>query len=324
MLNNYKSIKYFSFSFIFIFFLVFYECNFAHTNGIDSSQANIIAAARDIISSVRFCGLVTEDENGQPDIRTMDPFPPDDNFIVWLGTNPKSRKVNQIKSNPDVVLYYNDPAGNGYVVIHGSAELINNKKEKAKHWKEEWGRFYPDKDSSFLLIKVIPRKLDVINYKKGIYGDPETWRAASMEIGNNRTKYTNNESLNQLKPYLMFPGTCKEALNFYKECFNGEIVMMQTFAESPIDVPAKFKQRIFNSEFNAKGVHFMASDDLPANKVSVGSNFALFVTFSDSAEEEKVFNKLSKGGKVLFPIGKSSFGMLVDKYNIRWMMKTRE
>lgn len=122
----------------------------------------------------------------------------------------------------------------------------------------------------------------------------------------------------------MFPGTCKEALNFYKDCFGGEIVMMQTFADSPVEVAEELKQRIFNSEFRADNVHFMASDDLPNNKVSVGSNFALFVTFSDLAEEEKVFKKLSEGGKVLFPIGENSFGMLVDKYNIQWMMESNK
>ena len=324
MLHNYKSIINFSLSFILFFFLVFYDCTFSQVNGLDSSQAKIITAARDIISSVKFCGLVTIGDNGLPDIRTMDPFPPDKDFTVWFGTNPKSRKINQIKNNPDVALYYNDSAGNGYVVIHGRAELINDKNEKTKHWKEEWSRFYPDNDTSYLLIKVVPQKLDVINYKKAIYGDPVTWRAASVFFENNSMKTTYDKSTKKLKPYLMFPGTCREALNFYKDCFNGEIVMMQTFADSPVKVPEELKQRIFNSEFHAKGVHFMASDDLPSNKITVGSNFALFITFTDREEEEKVFKKLSEGGRVLFPIGKNSFGMLVDKYNIRWMMETSE
>ncbi len=324
MLHNYKSIRHFSISFVLFFIFVLFSSNFAQVNKIDSSRTKIIAAARDIISSVRFCGLATFSDNGQPDIRTMDPFPPDENFIVWLGTNPRSRKVNQIRNNSDVLLYYNDPAGNGYVVVHGSAELINDKEEKVNHWKEEWSRFYPDKDSSFILIKVIPKKLDVINYKKGIYGDPKTWRATSIVLENKNVKFDDNKSTKNLKPYLMFPGTCKEALNFYKDCFGGEIVMMQTFADSPVEVAEELKQRIFNSEFRADNVHFMASDDLPNNKVSVGSNFALFVTFSDLAEEEKVFKKLSEGGKVLFPIGENSFGMLVDKYNIQWMMESNK
>lgn len=168
--------------FIFFFILIFSGSSFSQVSKKDSVYTNVIAAARDIISSVRFCGLVTTDDNGQPEVRTMDPFQPDKNFIVWLGTNPKSRKVNEIKNNPDVVLYYSDPAGNGYVVIHGNAELINDKKDKANHWKEEWNRFYPDKNESFLLIKVIPKKLDVISYKKKIFGDPKTWRAESIDF----------------------------------------------------------------------------------------------------------------------------------------------
>lgn len=125
--------------------------------------------------------------------------------------------------------------------------------------------------------------------------------------------------MKQLKPYLMFPGTCREALTFYKEILNGEIVMMQTFGESPIEVSDENKERIFNSLFRADAVEFMASDDLPGNEVTVGSNFALFVTFSDKAEQKRVFDKLAEGGSVQFPL-ENDFGMLVDKYRIQWML----
>ena len=63
----------------------------------------------------------------------------------------------------------------------------------------------------------------------------------------------------------------------------------------------------------------MASDDLPNKQVSRGSNFALFVTFSEKEEQEEVFAKLSEGGKVLFPL-KNGFGMLLDKFGIQWML----
>lgn len=135
-------------------------------------------------------------------------------------------------------------------------------------------------------------------------------------------KSTPIEITKHVKPYLMFPGTCRQALHFYAECFDGEIVMMQTFAESPVEVPAEFNQRIFNAEFRADSLRFMASDDLPGNEVTVGSNFALFVVFSDAAEKEKVFNRLSERGKVLFPI-EDNFGMLVDKFGIQWMVESR-
>lgn len=129
--------------------------------------------------------------------------------------------------------------------------------------------------------------------------------------------------IKQVKPYLMFPGTCRQALKFYKQCFNGTIVMMQTFGQSSIKVPEELENRIFNAELRAGNLRLMASDYLPNNEVAEGSNFALFVVFSDKAEKEKIFAKLSEDGTVLYPI-EDNFGMVMDKFGIQWMVESRE
>jgi len=46
--------------------------------------------------------LITLDKDGAPRARTMDPFPVEDDFTVWFGTNSNSRKVVQIKNDPRV------------------------------------------------------------------------------------------------------------------------------------------------------------------------------------------------------------------------------
>ena len=143
------------------------------------SNDQLIEAARDIISSTTTCALITMNDS-IPMVRVMDPFPPEGDFTVWLGTNPKSRKVNQIKKNPHVTLYYLEKDASGYVVIHGTAELVNDQEEKEKHWKEEWKAFYPDKNESYLLIKVSPDWMEVISYKHGIMGDTSTWTPPSV------------------------------------------------------------------------------------------------------------------------------------------------
>ncbi len=122
------------------------------------------------------CALITLDEKDLPMVRVMDPFLPDSDFTVWLGTNPKSRKVNQIKNNPNVTLYYLDSDGSGYVVIHGIAQLVDEPKEKEKRWKVEWEAFYPNRTEDYLLIKVSPEWMEVISYSRGIVGDPTTWQ----------------------------------------------------------------------------------------------------------------------------------------------------
>lgn len=125
--------------------------------------------------------------------------------------------------------------------------------------------------------------------------------------------------MKQLIPYLIFSGNCKEALAFYKHCLNGEIMKMQTYAESPLTVADEYHHRIFDADFRAGAIRFKASDDMPGNDVSPGSNFALFVTFADQSEQEAVFGKLSKGGKELFPL-ENHFGMFVDKFGMQWMV----
>ncbi len=140
----------------------------------DSIKIKNLKIARSIIANSKQCALITLAENGQPQVRTMDPFEPEDDFTIWLGTNPKSRKVRQIKKNNKVALYYSDH-DNGYVSVYGVAELVNDHVEKEKHWKQEWSAYYPNRTDSYLLIKVIPDRVEIISYKDGISGNPNTW-----------------------------------------------------------------------------------------------------------------------------------------------------
>jgi general stress protein 26 len=151
-------------------------------SGVDSSDALMIKAAREVMTSVSYCALITLDAKGTPCIRAMDPFKPENDMTVWLGTNPKSRKVQQIKSNSRVTLYYLNTDGSGYVTIYGHAKLINDPVEKQARWKNEWEAFYPDRSESYMLIKVIPDSLELISYAHGISGDPVTWTPPSAKF----------------------------------------------------------------------------------------------------------------------------------------------
>ena len=121
------------------------------------------------------CALITLDDESRSVVRAMDPFLPERDFTVWFGTNPKSRKVDQIKKDARVTLYYLGSNSSGYVMIHGIAEIVNNQNEKEKRWKAEWEAFYPNKPEDFILIKVSPEWMEVISYGHGVIGDPLTW-----------------------------------------------------------------------------------------------------------------------------------------------------
>lgn len=144
------------------------------------SRDQLIAAAREIISSARYAALITLDSSGRPQARTVDPFAPDENMEIWIGTNPRSRKVAEIRHHRRVTIYYFDRDAQAYVTISGIARLVNDPKEKAKRWKEEWKEFYPDRARDYLLIVVTPEKLELVNVTKGIVGDPQTWKPPSV------------------------------------------------------------------------------------------------------------------------------------------------
>ncbi len=142
----------------------------------DSLQQKIKFAAKDIMSSAKTCSLITIDSEGVPRVREMSPFKPESDFTVWFGTNPKSRKVEQIKKNSNVTLNYLEKGNTGYVTIHGNATLVNSQEEKDSRWKEEWEAFYPNREEDYLLIKVTPIWMEVVSYSYNILGDSITWK----------------------------------------------------------------------------------------------------------------------------------------------------
>jgi len=166
---------------MFIIFLLIPFLGFNQTKDhFDSEDQKIINAAREIMASVETCALITIDEEGRPRVRAMDPFLPESDFTVWFGTNPKSRKVNQIKKDARVTLYYLGSNSSGYVMIHGIAELVNTQNDKEKRWKAEWDAFYPNKPEDYMLIKVSPEWMEVISYAHGVIGDPITWESPKV------------------------------------------------------------------------------------------------------------------------------------------------
>ena len=140
-----------------------------------TSREQLLATAREIMTTARYAALITTGADGRINARTMDPFTPAADMVIWFGTNPKSRKVRELRRNPRVTVYYFDPVAQAYVTIQGRARLVNDPGEKARRWKDEWKAFYPDREKSYLLIAVTPERLEVINVKTGLTGDPITW-----------------------------------------------------------------------------------------------------------------------------------------------------
>lgn len=142
----------------------------------------ILTAAREIIKETTYCALITIDSVGQPQVRTMNPFPLNDEFITWFATSRTSRKVKEIRNNPRVSVYFADHVNaKGYVSITGTAEVIDNKELLVKMKRAYWEGMKGWQDK-FVLIKIVPKFLEVINYKHHLNNDQETFRAPSISF----------------------------------------------------------------------------------------------------------------------------------------------
>jgi zinc protease len=155
-------------------------CPAAAAQGPD--RETTLRAAREIIASARYAALITRADDGTLQARTIDPFAPEADFTIWFATNPRTRKVTEIRADPRVTLYWFDPAVEGYVTLKGTARLVDDAEEKRRRWKPEWAPFYPDREHSYLLVAVRPQRMEVVSPRHGITGDAVTWRPPLVEF----------------------------------------------------------------------------------------------------------------------------------------------
>ena len=137
------------------------------------SRDSLLSIARTIIESANCRTFITVDKNGKPQARTMSPFSPDENMVIWLGTNPRSRKVKQIKNNSNVIVYYYDTDGLSYVSVSGVARIVDDPDKKAHYWVESWTRYYPDPEKDYILIEVTPKRMEICSFKHKLFWDSD-------------------------------------------------------------------------------------------------------------------------------------------------------
>ena len=146
------------------------------------NRDTMLVAAHELIQETTYCGLVTIDYNGQPQVRTMNPFPVKDDMVIWFATSRSSRKVGEVKANPKVAVYFADHnTAKGYVNISGKAEVIDDKELLQKMKRDYWNGI-PNWQDIFVLIKIVPEKMEVINYKHGLNNNPQTFKAPSVDF----------------------------------------------------------------------------------------------------------------------------------------------
>lgn len=128
----------------------------------------------------------------------------------------------------------------------------------------------------------------------------------------------------QLNPYISFKDNARAAMEFYQSVFGGKLDM-NTFKEWHASDDPSEDDKIMHAMLVAdNGITFMAADTPNSMEYQEGSNIGMSLSGEDEAQLRDYFEKLSAGGEIQQPLEKApwgdSFGMLVDKFGIRWMV----
>lgn len=122
----------------------------------------------------------------------------------------------------------------------------------------------------------------------------------------------------KLDPYIFFTGNCREAMEFYKEVFGGELTI-QTLKEAGMGD----SDNVMHAHLKGGLVELMASDGTRTKPYET-SSISLSLSGSDTDTLTKVFEQLSDVGEVTAPLKKESwgdtFGTLTDRFGVDWMV----
>jgi len=129
--------------------------------------------------------------------------------------------------------------------------------------------------------------------------------------------------VSRLNPYINFDGNAREAMEFYKSVFGGELAV-STFGE--YEEPASPNaDKIMHAMLETdSGFTLMGADTPEGMAYNPGDNITVSLSGDDADELRGYWEKLSAGGTVSVPLEKQmwgdEFGACSDRFGISWLV----
>jgi len=137
------------------------------------------------------------------------------------------------------------------------------------------------------------------------------------------------EEMTALTPYLLIDGHCREAMEFYKSCFGGELTVTKV-KDSPVKdrMPTVQHEKVIHARLKGDNVEIAASDWLRPDRTPIrGNTVCPLLSGGTLGELKALFEKLSDGAELTDPLKEQFFGTygaLNDKFGVRWMFQTNQ
>ena len=130
---------------------------------------------------------------------------------------------------------------------------------------------------------------------------------------------------------LSFPGTCRQAYDFYAGVLGGEITAAFPYGEGPPDMPVgpQYKDWLMHCWLDVGDQAIMGADmdtDWAPNIDKPKNGFDVTLHYGDAAEARRIFDALSEGGRVVMAFAptfwSAGYGSFIDRFGVPWMINT--
>lgn len=142
-------------------------------------------------------------------------------------------------------------------------------------------------------------------------------------------------------PCIVLSGNAREAIRFYEQVLQAQVLHVQTYGEMPFPCPDSLKEcisnallRIGESELTLFDAPDSASNgtgsemENSASGPTVKSVVSLQISMRDVEQTTRTFEALQQGGKVIAPLEKVSFspafGTVTDKFDVTFLLVTKQ
>lgn len=131
----------------------------------------------------------------------------------------------------------------------------------------------------------------------------------------------------RMNPYLVTNGNGREAVAFYAQALEAEVLSMQTFGEvHGEEIPASMKDGIMHAHLKVGATDLMLSDTMPDQPHEVGNHVTIALHVNNAATANRVFTALSADGDVIMPLQETfwspAYGQVVDQFGVHWQLTT--
>lgn len=125
--------------------------------------------------------------------------------------------------------------------------------------------------------------------------------------------------------YLVTENNGLEAVTFYKEVFDAEVVSVTTFGQAIPNTPEEHKDLVLNAQLNINGIRFQISDNSPEFNYVVGTNMTGCIQLDSVEAAKAVYDQLAIGARNIdLELQETpwspAYANLTDKFGMNWQI----